>query len=128
MIVTIATTLVLLFQQPAAGINCRPANSWTQNAVLHFQRIVTFGGPGYVKLRQAYNLPAVYTSPAVSLVTDEAECARAIAALDGIYTDGESHGPVYLFKIGSTRFAAADGSLTVHIFDSTYNYLVSISN
>jgi len=126
MIVTVAMALVLLFKPLTAGINCRPANSWSQNYALYLQRIVTFGGPSYVQVRQAFNLPAVYTTPAVTFVTDEAQCAQAITALNDFYADGESHGPVYLFKIGATRFAVADGSLAVHIFDSSYAYLLSL--
>jgi hypothetical protein len=106
--------------------NCRVQNSWSDNTISYFTRIVTSGSAGNVKLRQAFNLPAVVSSPAVSLVTDDAECARAVTALNSIYTDAISHAPAYVFKIGTTRIAVADGSLQIHIFDASYNYLLSL--
>ena len=118
------------YPEPAASAqstgDCRGQNSWSDNTVSYFTRIVTDGSAGNIKLRQAFNLPEVASAPAVSLVTDGTECGRAVTALNGIYTDGISHGPAYVFRIGTTRFAVADGSLTIHIFDSSYKYLLSL--
>jgi hypothetical protein len=77
-------------------------------------------------------LPNVTTSPAVEHVLDEAECGRAAAALEAKYGDGISRRPLWVFRIGSTRFGVSDGSeggrgnILIRIFDTSYNYLVSI--
>jgi hypothetical protein len=127
-----ATFFFLLVGLLATGIrsngagNCRSPDSWSGNSTSYFTRIVTSGSAGAIQTRQALQLPAVVTTPAVTLVTDDTECVRAVTALSGFYTDGVSHAPVYVFRIGTTRFAAADATHIIHIFDSSYNYLVTI--
>ncbi|HMI47695.1 MAG TPA: hypothetical protein VK481_03410 [Gemmatimonadaceae bacterium] len=106
--------------------NCRSQNSWSDNTIEYFTGIVTREDSGNLKLRRAFNLPAVTSTPAVSLVSDDAECVKAVKALNGIYTDSVSHRPAYVFRIGATRLAVSDGSLQIHIFDSSYKYLLSL--
>lgn len=103
--------------------NCRPQSGVSNNVVTFLTEIVTRGDPGNIKLRQAYNLPAVSTTPAVTLVADDAECAKAAAALQAFYNDGVSSAPVWVFKIGTSRIAAVDGSLEINVFDTSYNHL-----
>jgi hypothetical protein len=105
---------------------CRAANSWSSNTVSYLQRIVTGSDAGSVKLRQAFDLPYVTTTPAVELVSDETECGNAVSALNSFYTDGLSHSPVFLIRVGTTRFAINDGSLATHIFDTNYQYKLSL--
>ena len=105
---------------------CRAANSWSSNTVSYLQRIVTSSDAGNAKARQSFDLPYVTTTPAVELVNDESECANAVAALNSFYADSVSHGPVFLIRIGTTRFAISDGSQSIHIFDTSYNYKISI--
>ena len=112
--------------QPGSTADCRPANAWSRAQVAYFIRLVSGTSADKTDLRQAYNLPGVTTTPAVQHILDEAECARAVAALSTIYTDGVNRAPVFVFKIGATRFAVADGSLTIHIFDTSYNHLVTL--
>jgi hypothetical protein len=95
--------------------------------VSYLQRIVTGTDAGNAKLRASFDLPYVTTTPAVELVTDEAQCANAVAALNSYYTDGLSHSPVFLIRVGTTRFAITDGSLVVHIFDTSYNYRITLA-
>jgi hypothetical protein len=82
--------------------------------------------PGALEARHAFKLPFVSAAPEVTLVTDEDECRRAAIALEAFYRDSVSHRAVYLFKIGGNRFAVADGSLQIHIFDREYRYLMSL--
>lgn len=105
---------------------CRAANSWSSNTVSYLQRIVTSSDSGNAKARQSFDLPYVTTTPAVELVADESECANAVAALNSFYADSVSHGPVFLIRVGTTRFAISDGSQSIHIFDTSYNYKISI--
>jgi hypothetical protein len=104
---------------------CHSANSWSSNEITYLQGIVTGTDAGNAKLRQAFDLPYVTTTPAVELVTDEAECANAVTAVNSLYTDGRSHSPVFLIRVGSTRYAISDGS-DVHIFDTSYSYKMTI--
>jgi len=75
-------------------------------------------------LRESYNLPRVGSSPAVHHILDDSACGRAAAALSAIYIDKHDPAPVFVFKIGTTRFAVADRSLTLHIFDASYTHLL----
>jgi len=112
--------------------NCRPSDSWSRNSVEHFRSIVTGVDAGSSKARQLFQLPYVSTSPAVVHVQDDAECAREADALDAMYADGTPHRPVYLLRIGTTRYAVSDGSpggrgnALVHLFDAAYSYLATL--
>ena len=112
--------------QPGNASDCRPANAWSRAQVAYFTNIVSGSSADETTLRQAYNLPGVNTIPAVQHILDEADCARAVTALSTIYTDGVNRSPVYVFRIGTTRLAIADGSLSIHIFDTFYKYLVTL--
>lgn len=123
--------LLSLFNSPSlekvSSTNaCRAANSWSSNTVSYLQKIVTGSDSGSVKLRQAFDLPYVTTTPAVELLVDETACGNAVTALNSIYTDGLSHSPVFLIRIGTTRFAISDGSQATHIFDTNYQYKLSL--
>lgn len=114
------------------GENCRVGNSWSQKTVGQLQWTVTGTDSSSSRLRTALQLPSVATSPAVEHVVDEAECARAAAALENRYADGLSRRPLWVFRIGSTRFGVSDGTtggrgnILVHIFDTSYTYLASL--
>lgn len=114
------------FVQRTTTNSCRAANSWSSNTLDYLQRIVTGGDAGSAKLRQSFDLPYVTTAPAVELVSDEAQCGIAVTALNSLYADGLSHSPVFLIRIGNTRFAISDGSLATHIFDSSFQYKLSL--
>lgn len=130
----ILLVLLGIFAQPVAfgGGNCGAANSWSRNEVEHLRKIVTGTDAGSIKARAAFQLPHVLTLPAVEHVLDEAECGRAAAALEGLYSDGRSRRPVWVFRIGDTRFAVSDlsgggrGNILVHLFDASYKYIVSV--
>lgn len=106
--------------------SCRTSTAWSAYKVSYFQALVTGTDSLNVTLRRSYSLPYVTTTPAVELIGDETQCANAVTALQTLYADGNSHSPVFLIRIGTTRFAIADGSLSVHIFDSNYQYKFSI--
>jgi len=111
---------------------CRPADSLSASVIAHLQAVVTGSDSGNAKLRQAYNLPLVATTPPVVLVTDELACADAKAAVEARYTDGTTSDQVYVFRVGTTRMVAFDGraggrgGIMMHVFDSAYTYLVTI--
>lgn len=112
--------------------SCRAANSWSQKTVGQLQSTVTGTDSSSSRLRAALQLPYVATSPAVDHVVDEAECGRAAAALETKYADGVSRRPIWVFRIGSTRFGVSDGTtggrgnILVNIFDANYTYLVTL--
>lgn len=114
------------------GRSCRAPNSWSQNTVEYMRETVTGTDTASARLRDALKLPYVSTSSAVEHVLDEAECGRAAAALETKYADGVSRRPLWVFRIGSTRFGVSDGTtggrgnILVHIFDTGYTYLVSL--
>lgn len=114
------------FVPPSLDGNCRPANGWSANELAYLQRIVTGPDAGNAKLRTAYKLPYVTTTPAVAFVDDDATCAAAAMALESVLTDSLPHRPVYLFRIGTTRFSISDGTLVTHIFDQDFHYLLTI--
>jgi hypothetical protein len=102
MIFHIALVISLLNHAPKSGYltgNCRAQSSFSDDAITFLTRIVTSGDAGNIKLRQSYNLPAVNSSPAVSLVSDDSTCAAAAAALQALYNDGVSHAPVWVLKV-----------------------------
>ena len=113
---------------PSAKISvtsaCHDSTSWSSQQVNFLTRIVTRTDAAYAARRASLDLPFVTTAPAVELVTDENECANAVLALNAFYGDSLSHTPVYLFRIGTTRYAISDGS-DVHIFDTNYQYKFS---
>ncbi len=122
-------TFWLLHSNPVAEAgSCRPENSWSLNSVAYFERIVSSGDAENARLRAAFNLPIVVSSPRVTLVTDEAVCARAVAAIDALYTGGPSRTPVHVFRIGTTRLAVAHRIADIHVFDVTHTYLVTVGN
>lgn len=106
--------------------NCKASSDWSANELAYLQRIVTGTDAGNAKLRAAFKLPYITTTPAVTLVADDTVCGAAATALETFLADSLSHRPVWVFQIGSTRFAIADGSLVPHIFDNNFNYLVSL--
>jgi hypothetical protein len=106
--------------------SCRASTAWSTSKINYFQAIVTGTDARNTTFRQAYDLPYVTTSPAVELISDETQCGNAVTALQALYADGKTHSPVFLIRIGTTRFAIADGSLSVHIFDSNYQYKFSM--
>lgn len=112
-------------QDPTASA-CRAANSWSSNTVSYLQRIVTSSDAGNAKARQSFDLPYVTTTPAVQLVTNEADCRNAVAALNAFYGDSLSHSPVFLIRVGTSRFAITDGLESIHIFDTSYHYKISL--
>lgn len=130
----ILLALLTITFQPLAldSLNCREANSWSRNEVEHLRKTVTGTDSGNIKRREAFQLPYVTTLPAVEHVLDEAECGRAAAALETRYADGKSRRPLWVFRIGSTRFGVSDGTtggrgnILVRIFDTSYTYLVSL--
>jgi len=112
--------------------SCRAGNSWSQKTTGELRRTVTGTDSLSSRLRAALQLPYVATSPAVEHVLDEAECSRAAAALETRYADGVSRRPLWVFRIGSTRFGVSDGTIgargniMVRIFDTSYTYLASL--
>lgn len=106
--------------------NCRASNDWSTNELAYLQKIVTGTDLGNTKLRAAFKLPYITTTPAVTLVSDDAVCGAAATALESFLADSLSHRPVFVFQVGSTRFAIADGSLEPHIFDNNFNYLLTL--
>lgn len=109
-----------------AANSCRASIGWTTYQISYFRRIVTSTDTINARVRKALDLPHVRTNPAVELINDEKQCARAVTALQTLYADGKLHSPVFLIRIGKTRFAIADGSLSMHVFDSSYHYKYSI--
>lgn len=106
--------------------SCRTSTAWSTYQISYFRAIVTGTDTLNATVRRAYDLPYVKTSPAVELIGDEKQCAKAVTALQTRYADGKSHSPVFLIRIGKTRFVIMDGSLLVHMFDSNYHYKYSI--
>jgi hypothetical protein len=104
----------------------RVADSWSSNYVSYLQRIVTGSDAGNAKLRQSFDLPYVTTTPPVELVINEADCKNAVAALNSFYADSLSHSPVFLIRVGTTRFAISDRWEDMHIFDTSYHYKISL--
>jgi len=110
---------------------CRPADSFSAGMIQHFNAVVTGTDAGNTRLREAYKLLLVTTSPAVTLVTDESECLLAKAAVEDRFTDGTTTSQVYVFRIGTTRIAASAAKMSrdqilIDIFDSSYNYLTTL--
>lgn len=110
----------------AATNSCRTSNGWSTYQISYFRRIVSGTDTVNATARKALDLPYVRTSPAVELISDQKRCAKAAMALQALYADGKSDSPVFLIRIGKTRFAIADGALLLHIFDSDYRYKYSI--
>ena len=106
--------------------SCRTSTAWSTYQISYFRAIVTGTDTVNAIVRRAYDLPYVNTSPAVELIGEEKQCAKAVTALQTRYADGKSHSPIFLIRIGKTRFAIADRSLSLHIFDSKYRYKFSI--
>ena len=132
-ILTLVTAIAMTAGTGAIGTpNCAAADSWSDNATTYLTRIVTSSDAGNASLRQAFQLPFVTVTPAVEHVTDEAECDRTATALESMYADSVSRRPLWVFRIDTSRFVVADGSpggrgnLLLHIFDSSYNYLLSV--
>ena len=110
----------------AATNSCRTSTGWATYQISHFQAVVTGTDAVNARVRKALDLPYVRTSPAVELISDEKQCAKAVTALQKHYADGRSHSPVFLIRIGTTRFGIADGALLVHVFDSNFHDKSSI--
>ncbi len=107
--------------------HCRSANAWSDNSVANLQRIVTGMGAGSIKLRAAYKLPYVTSTPAVVLVASDSVCAAAAAAVEQLYTNSVSPRPVWVFRIGSTHYAVSDAPNVIHIFDNNFTWLATLS-
>ena len=110
---------------------CRPADSFSAGTIEHLNAVATGTDTGSTKLRRAYKLLLVTTSPAVTLVADESECLLAKAAVEGRFTDGTTTSQVYVFRIGTSRIAASAAKMSrnqilIDIFDSSYNYLATL--
>lgn len=124
--------MVLMTFVPSSTNICRPADAFSAGIIAHLQTVVTGSDAGNSKLRAAYRLPLVTTSPAVELVADESVCASAKSAVEDRFTDGTTVSQVYVFRIGTTRIAATAAQpsggegLMVFVFDSSYSYLATI--
>lgn len=123
-------TIGFAWSAPRTSV-CRPADSFSAGMIQHLNAVVTGTDTGNTRLRQAYRLLPVTTSPAVTLVTDESECLLAKAAVEGRFTDGTTTSQVYVFRIGTTRIAASAAKMSrdqilIDIFDSSYNYLTTL--
>lgn len=130
MLTLLAVWGIALYPMTFDSGNCRNSNSFSQNAVNYLRRIVTSTDAGNTKLRHAFQLPYVTTEPAVEHIVDEAECGRAATALEAMYGDGTPRRPVWVFRIGATRYGVSDGTggrnVLIRIFDNNYTYLVTI--
>lgn len=118
--------LALLLSLSAAPLNltnaCHAENSWSIGTVTFLTRVTTSTDAGNAQLRSALDLPLATTTPPVELVTDESVCNLAVTALNSFYTDGLTHSPVYVFRIGTTRYGVSDGSWVIHVFDTNFQY------
>jgi len=112
---------------PRVTDHCRPANSWSDNSIAYLQRTVTGTDAGNVKLRTAVKLPYVSSKPAVTLITDESVCAAAVKAVENLYTDSLSRGPVWVFRVGATHYAVSDAPDLIYVFDSSFRWLATLS-
>ena len=115
--------------QPVRSVtdHCRAANSWSDNTIAYLQRIVTGTGAGSIKLRTAFKLPSVTSTPAVVLVADDSLCATAATAVENLYTDTLSRSPVWVFRIGTTHYAVSDRPELIYIFDNNFTRLAILS-
>ena len=76
--------------------------------------------------RKVFKLPRVTTRPAVTFVQNESVCERAAEALEHFYTDPRHHRPVYVFRVGTTRFVMSDRSLNSQVFDRKFKHLATL--
>ena len=104
---------------------CRGPNAISNNHKTVIVRIVTDTGPKAAAVRTVRDVPQV-SSTDVELVTDSATCAAALAAHQT--RNPAASGPVYLFRIGTTRYVLyAQEALVgewrpVHVYDAAFNY------
>ena len=90
------------------------------------ERTVTGTGTENVLARRTFKLPRVTTRPAVTFVQNESVCEAAAEALEAFYKDPRHHRPVYVFRVGTTRFVISDRSLNVQVFDRKFKHLATL--
>lgn len=126
LVLAITAAIGAVYPSVSQAQHCRALDEYARSGITNLRRIATSNKSGTVALRSSYGLSNIDTA-AITLVADEALCARASSARDSIAGISPTGRAVYLLRMGSAYVVdPADARQShyqpVYVFDSAWVY------
>jgi hypothetical protein len=112
---------------------CLSATPYTVHITAYLAQLMTRTDSIGSRARTGFNLPLVSPSAITFVVSDSICTAAANALVDAAGEPNEVPGPVWVLKVGTTRYIVFDGKHLVGdrdqqvVLDENLNFLVTIS-
>jgi len=111
--------------------SCRVVDGYASDLRLYVVQVATGTDSASAATRAAWNIPAIADSSQIRFVSDSTQCTRAAHAhAIAERADTLNPPPVYLLRVGSTRYVAYNGAragefLVHYVLDDQFNVLES---
>ncbi len=132
LILGVGIEIIVALPAAGQGATCLAANAYSDHVMQNAASVASGADSVSARLRTAFHLPAVGTDQ-VTLVATDSICALAAAAFFGSFSsDNGTARPVWVLKVGTSRYIVFDGQHQVGgrdiqvVLDEDFNYLAAI--